>query len=254
MTWIASLATGAWLAILCFYVSGIQTNIGWLDKLLKLPPNEFGDFLSGAFAPVAFAWLAYSVIMQRQELALQRNELSETREVLKAQENAQNRSAAQASELAQISQKQLSLGYKRDVELAVLKWINSLKSIVYFNKELYFYTSDNQPKMLWNISSEIILGEPDIFVERLRRVVGEFVENNPPEKIRLRSDINSRDFIYRNNFEVMRDISKSIRSASELYNTNIELVSRDRTYINVIELNKLMSHIIEMLSIDMKAN
>ena len=37
--------------------------------------NELGDFLAGALTPVAFIWLVYGYLVQREELHLQRDEL-----------------------------------------------------------------------------------------------------------------------------------------------------------------------------------
>lgn len=45
--------------------------------------NELGDFLAGFFAPLAFAWLAYAVVIQSKELAAQKEELRLTREEMK---------------------------------------------------------------------------------------------------------------------------------------------------------------------------
>jgi hypothetical protein len=47
-----------------------------------LSANELGDFLAGFFAPLAFLWVAYAVIIQSQELAAQREELKLTRNEL----------------------------------------------------------------------------------------------------------------------------------------------------------------------------
>ena len=47
-----------------------------------LSANELGDFLAGFFAPLAFLWVAYAVIIQSQELAAQRAELEMTRKEL----------------------------------------------------------------------------------------------------------------------------------------------------------------------------
>ena len=47
--------------------------------------NELGDALAGAFAPVAFLWLAGAVFIQSKELEAQRQELNETQEVMREQ-------------------------------------------------------------------------------------------------------------------------------------------------------------------------
>ncbi|OCP17406.1 MULTISPECIES: hypothetical protein [unclassified Ensifer] len=59
---------------------------GFFDTYLGcVGVNELGDALAGAFAPVAFLWLAGAVFIQSQELAAQREELDETRKVMKEQ-------------------------------------------------------------------------------------------------------------------------------------------------------------------------
>lgn len=58
-----------------------ETGRLFADKLYCLPINGIGDFLAGAFAPVAFLWLVTAVLLQRSELQAQRQELRETREV-----------------------------------------------------------------------------------------------------------------------------------------------------------------------------
>lgn len=53
------------------YLFGHEHQISSLDKL---PPNEFGDFLAGVFAPLAFAWLVVGVLVQKEELSQQLRE------------------------------------------------------------------------------------------------------------------------------------------------------------------------------------
>lgn len=59
---------------------------GFWDKFLACRQiNELGDTLGGAFAPIAFLWLAGTVFIQSQELAAQRQELDETQTVMREQ-------------------------------------------------------------------------------------------------------------------------------------------------------------------------
>ncbi|WP_421398111.1 hypothetical protein [Agrobacterium fabrum] len=61
---------------------------GFWDRYLACRSiNELGDALAGAFAPVAFMWLAGTVFIQSQELLAQRQELDETQEVMREQLN-----------------------------------------------------------------------------------------------------------------------------------------------------------------------
>ena len=57
--------------------------------------NQIGDFLAGAFAPLAFLWLVATVLVQAQELSAQREELELTRAEMKA-----NRGVAEATQKA----------------------------------------------------------------------------------------------------------------------------------------------------------
>lgn len=61
--------------------------LGWWiwDRLSCLEPNALGDVFAGAFAPVAFVWLVAAVMLQRDELSAQRQELRESRGVAKEQ-------------------------------------------------------------------------------------------------------------------------------------------------------------------------
>jgi hypothetical protein len=57
----------------------------WDQYLACRSINELGDALAGAFAPVAFMWLAGTVFIQSQELLAQRQELDETQAVMREQ-------------------------------------------------------------------------------------------------------------------------------------------------------------------------
>lgn len=54
-------------------------------RVTCLSVNELGDFLTGAFAPLAFLWLIAAVFLQRDELSAQRQELRDSRAVAKEQ-------------------------------------------------------------------------------------------------------------------------------------------------------------------------
>ncbi len=54
--------TGAWLGGFAIYVF-----ICWA-AVVKMHPNEFGDFLAGVFAPLAFLWLVLGFFQQGEEL------------------------------------------------------------------------------------------------------------------------------------------------------------------------------------------
>jgi hypothetical protein len=75
------LVTALWLVLLAIYIT---RGKGW-TALWSLDFNNMGDFLSGAFAPLAFAWLVIAVLLQTAELSLQREELHQSRRALEQQ-------------------------------------------------------------------------------------------------------------------------------------------------------------------------
>lgn len=75
--------TALWAAVLAAYLF-FDGAAKW-KALLSAPPNELGDFLAGAFAPLAFLWLALTVWLQSRELRLQRRELQQNGEALRLQ-------------------------------------------------------------------------------------------------------------------------------------------------------------------------
>jgi hypothetical protein len=68
--------------------------------------NELGDFLAGAFAPVAFLWLVAAVLIQAQELRAQREELAMTRQELANSREVMKEQAEQARNQALQAQRQ----------------------------------------------------------------------------------------------------------------------------------------------------
>lgn len=59
-----------------------QNNLGWF---LESPPNEMGDTFAGLAGALAFLWIIITVLMQKHELQLQREELIKTNETARAQ-------------------------------------------------------------------------------------------------------------------------------------------------------------------------
>lgn len=94
------LVTGTWLVALPVYVLHFM---GW-EKFAAMSPNEFGDFLAGAAAPLAFFWLVIGYLQQGKQLRLQRLELELQRNELELQrketERLANEAAKQASSIA----------------------------------------------------------------------------------------------------------------------------------------------------------
>lgn len=82
----------AGLGLTMFWLLGgvyyIGAGMGW-EAFLGQPLGEMGDFLSGAFAPLAFLWLVLGLFLQQREL-------SENNRAIQRQHEIMLRSAEQA--------------------------------------------------------------------------------------------------------------------------------------------------------------
>ncbi len=88
MNWRIQLGLGLttfWMLLAIIYISSV---IGWANFSL-LPAEEMGNFLEGAFAPLAFLWLVIGYFLQQKEL-------EQNTEALRAQAVEISRSAEQA--------------------------------------------------------------------------------------------------------------------------------------------------------------
>ena len=63
--WFALIVTFVWLVLLYVYV---DISVGW-DQFRHLSADQVGNFLQGAFAPLAFLWLVIGYFLQQHELA-----------------------------------------------------------------------------------------------------------------------------------------------------------------------------------------
>jgi hypothetical protein len=83
--WLGLVLTSLWILLGVSYISG---NIGW-GAFAVLPAEDLGNFLEGAFAPLAFLWLVIGYFLQQKEL-------EQNTEALRAQAVEISRSAEQA--------------------------------------------------------------------------------------------------------------------------------------------------------------
>ena len=91
-----SFITGIYLGLIALYV------ISRWGKFCNLPPNELGDFLAGAFGPVAFLWLILGYLQQGDELR-------QNGEALRMQAEELAKSVEQHKELVKASQEQVAV-------------------------------------------------------------------------------------------------------------------------------------------------
>jgi hypothetical protein len=83
--WLGLALTAVWILLGITYIS---SNIGWA-AFARLPAEDLGNFLEGAFAPLAFLWLVIGYFLQQKEL-------EQNTDALRSQAVAISRSAEQA--------------------------------------------------------------------------------------------------------------------------------------------------------------
>ena len=83
--WLGLALTAAWLLLGTLYIS---ISVGW-SNVVDLPADILGNFLEGAFAPLAFLWLVIGYFLQHREL-------EQNTEALRAQAVEIKRTAEQA--------------------------------------------------------------------------------------------------------------------------------------------------------------
>ncbi len=77
--------TVVWLVLGALYISGV---VGWMGFIQQRAP-DLGGFLEGAFAPLAFLWLVVGFFLQRQQL-------EQNTDAIRAQIHEMRRTAEQA--------------------------------------------------------------------------------------------------------------------------------------------------------------
>lgn len=83
--WLGVSLTATWISLGFIYITA---TIGW-RAFAVLPAEELGNFLEGAFAPLAFLWLVIGYFLQQKELA-------ENTAAIRAQATEIQRTAEQA--------------------------------------------------------------------------------------------------------------------------------------------------------------
>ncbi|XOV84395.1 MAG: hypothetical protein ACFHXK_04610 [bacterium] len=83
--WLGLALTAVWILLGVTYIS---INVGWF-AFTRLPAEDLGNFLEGAFAPLAFLWLVIGYFLQHKEL-------EQNTDALRSQAVAISRSAEQA--------------------------------------------------------------------------------------------------------------------------------------------------------------
>jgi hypothetical protein len=159
--WGGAIATALWFFALAALLAGsprcADAASGWWGAqfLSCRSANELGDFLAGAFAPVAFLWLVLAVFLQRSELGLQRKELKEARAVATKGAEAANSQAKAAEAQAKLlgGQYQLEILQEKIRGLAMYLQKN-MASIPLSHVSGSDYLEETAMPAIWRVSSD----------------------------------------------------------------------------------------------------
>jgi hypothetical protein len=118
--------TAIWFVLL---VTNLLRPGKW-SELWGLTLNNWGDFVAGAFAPLAFLWLVVAVLLQKDELSLQRRELEHSVEALRQQGRETQALAEQTKISVEIAAKSLEQQRRREVEASLNGQIDAIALLV----------------------------------------------------------------------------------------------------------------------------
>lgn len=130
--WLGLGLTGSWIMLGVIYIS---STIGW-SNFATLPAEELGNFLEGAFAPLAFLWLVIGYFLQQKEL-------EQNTDALRAQSVEIQRSAEQAV----IQSKNLAASEALQRQETFLQIANSVRSQLGSIAGLLYLSCQSAPAM-----------------------------------------------------------------------------------------------------------
>ena len=125
--WLGLGITAVWILLGVAYITA---NVGW-RPFSTLPAEDLGNFLEGAFAPLAFLWLVIGYFLQQKEL-------EQNTEALRAQAVEIQRSAEQAviqSENLMASEKHARQEAFLQISQSVRGQLGSIAGLLYISSQ-----------------------------------------------------------------------------------------------------------------------
>jgi hypothetical protein len=151
--------TFVWVAVGAFYIG---RGLGW-QRFFDQPLGEMGDFLDGAFAPLAFLWLVLGLFIQQRELARNNEAIQRQHDImLRTAESAEIQTRAiAANELHARQDTFIDLAQLVGNQLEVISGMLFLSSQGFVGDGV---VSDDEMDQLWGRMSS---GESGVFSRRL---------------------------------------------------------------------------------------
>jgi len=158
--WLGLGITVAWLLLGILYVG---SSIGWA-RIGEQPAEVIGNFLEGAFAPLAFLWLVIGYFLQQKEL-------SQNTEALRLQFREIQRTAEQAvkqTETISAQERHARQQIFLQVHELVRRQLGAIAGLLFISSQNAgdgeAKVSDEEVAELW---SQLNQGDPDVFCRRI---------------------------------------------------------------------------------------
>ena len=157
--WLGLALTAAWLLLGSLYIS---ISVGW-SNVVDLPADILGNFLEGAFAPLAFLWLVIGYFLQHREL-------EQNTEALRAQAVEIKRTAEQAIiQSEQMAASELHARQEAFLRLAgtVRNQLGAIAGLLYISSQGATGDGTVSTEEISKLFSTASAQDPEIFSRRL---------------------------------------------------------------------------------------
>ena len=167
--WVGGMFSSVYLILVAIFIS---TRKGGLGGIFDLSLNEFGDFLAGICAPLAFLWLVIAVFVQRDELHAQLAEFKKS--VEHAERHADSVEQQHNLKMKEKEKEIILYKYQNIASIIFETYLNCGESynylvkikkektlILYFNRKILASLLSQLRKERYALSNESILSNKD---------------------------------------------------------------------------------------------
>jgi hypothetical protein len=159
-----------WLLVSTPMPSDCPSGLWFFDRLACLGPNELGDTFAGAFAPVAFVWLVAAVMLQRNELAAQRQELREARAVAEAQVAEARNNVAYMAQQTQMLQAREVVERRKILDDDFISHVEAVSGFIETAFDIIKVSSEGLDGWGNEINSDLVVLERSIDLDVFKRL------------------------------------------------------------------------------------
>ena len=150
--WLGLVLTLGWLGLAYSYV---ELAVGW-DRFRHLSADQVGNFLEGAFAPLAFLWLVIGYFLQQRELAQNTEVLrmSVQQAEIQSEKMVANEMHARQETFLRISQR-------------VQAQLGTVAGFLYISSQAAGADGSVSPEEQSQLFGQLSQGDPEVFSRRL---------------------------------------------------------------------------------------